>query len=460
MEKVLPKGWEVVKSYLISDITDYVANGSFQSLSENVKTYDNEEYAILLRLKDFNNDFKHNLKYVDEKSYKFLAKSEIKEGDLFISNVGNPGICHLVPNLGRPVTLGPNGIRLRVSTYGDISFIKYYLESPQGKNEINEITTGTAQLKFNKTDFRNLLFPLPPLPEQKRIALKLDKLFAQHEKIKKALDRIPQLLKIFRQRVLTHAVTGKLTKQWLKGRSLDVKFGLTNTGFRPWKFSTPSRWKVVAFGDVAEVKSNLVDPNNFSDYFLIAPDNIEANTGKLINTPLVSEVNPKSGKHLFNKGVIIYSKIRPYLNKLIIADFYGLCSADMYPIDNTVHTEIKYLYYYMLSNEFLSYSTTAGERSVLPKINQKGLNEIPFPLPALEEQQEIVRRVESLFAKADAIEVRYQTLKAKVDTLPQTILHKAFKGELVPQLPTDGDAKDLLAEIMALKKDAKKKGKA
>src|SRR5690606_12104685 len=124
---------------------------------------------------------------------------------------------------------------------------------------------------------------------------------------------------------------------------------------------------------------------------------------------------------------------------------------------NTSNTDIKFIFYYMLSNEFLAYSTTAGERSVLPKINQKGINEIPFPLPTLTEQQEIVRRVESLFAKADAIEERYNILKEKIEHLPQAILHKAFKGQLVPQLPTDGDAKDLLAEIMALKKEAKGK---
>ena len=78
-----------------------------------------------------------------------------------------------------------------------------------------------------------------------------------------------------------------------------------------------------------------------------------------------------------------------------------------------------------------------------------------IPIPSLQEQREIVRRVESLFAKADTIEARYLTLKAKIDSLPQSILHKAFKGELVPQLPTDGDAKDLLAEIMALKEEVK-----
>src|SRR5690606_38025985 len=88
-------------------------------------------------------------------------------------------------------------------------------------------------------------------------------------------------------------------------------------------------------------------------------------------------------------------------------------------------------------------------------INAKKLAELEISLPPLQEQQEIVRRVECLFAKADTIEARYLTLKAKIDSLPQSILHKAFKGELVPQLPTDGDAKDLLAEIMALKEEVK-----
>ena len=69
----------------------------------------------------------------------------------------------------------------------------------------------------------------------------------------------------------------------------------------------------------------------------------------------------------------------------------------------------------------------------------------------VEEQQEIVSRVESLFAKADAIEKQYETLKVKIDSLPQAILHKAFKGELTEQLDTDGDARELLKQIQELK---------
>jgi type I restriction enzyme S subunit len=84
-------------------------------------------------------------------------------------------------------------------------------------------------------------------------------------------------------------------------------------------------------------------------------------------------------------------------------------------------------------------------------------------LPSLKEQQEIVSRVESLFAKADAIEKQYETLKSKIESLPQAILHKAFKGELTEQLDTDGDARELLREIEGLKRvqqDKSKKGKS
>ena len=89
--------------------------------------------------------------------------------------------------------------------------------------------------------------------------------------------------------------------------------------------------------------------------------------------------------------------------------------------------------------------------------NTKKLQETFLPLPSISEQQEIVSRVESLFAKADAIEEKYKNLKTKIETLPQTILHKAFKGELSEQLETDGDARDLLDEIVALKNGGKAK---
>ncbi|GAK95514.1 type I restriction-modification system [Nonlabens tegetincola] len=282
---------------------------------------------------------------------------------------------------------------------------------------------------------------------------------AKHAAIQQAMERIPQLLKDFRQQVLTQAVTGKLTEEWRVGKELEEwEETKERKKHREWDLNLPLKWKLLPFYSVANIDANLVDPNKYLDFVLVAPNNIEKATGQLLEKVLTREIKPKSDKHFFKAGSIVYSKIRPYLSKLILADFDGLCSADMYPISAEI--DIHYLFQYMKSDEFLNFATTAGERSVLPKINQKGLNQIPVPVPPLEEQQEIFRRVESLFEKATAIEQRYEQLKSQIDTLPQAILHKAFKGELVPQLDSDGSAVELLEEIEEMKAKSKPKSKS
>jgi len=92
-------------------------------------------------------------------------------------------------------------------------------------------------------------------------------------------------------------------------------------------------------------------------------------------------------------------------------------------------------------------------------INATQLKTLAVLLPTLTEQQEIVRRVESLFAKADQIETSYQKLKIKIEQLPQALLAKAFRGELVEQLPTDGDARELLEQIKLAKAGLEKGGR-
>ena len=116
-----------------------------------------------------------------------------------------------------------------------------------------------------------------------------------------------------------------------------------------------------------------------------------------------------------------------------------------------------FLRFVLVSPIFIKYAEENATGTTIKNLGLKAIRNYEVHLPIIEEQTEIVSRVESLFSKIDAIELRCQKLKEKIDQFPQTILHKAFKGELVPQLPTDGDAKDLLKEILALKKEGKKK---
>ena len=295
---------------------------------------------------------------------------------------------------------------------------------------VNSKGRGVGIPHVDPTFFWDMEVPIPSPKEQKQIAEKLDKFFDQIETIKEASNKIPELLKNFRQQVLTYAVTGKLTERWRIENEIGNEFvAIEADKHRDYNYNIPDTWKLLSFSNVVSIESNLVNPNDYKDYPLIAPDNIESMTGRILSKPTVAEIAPKSSKHYFTKDSLVYSKIRPYLSKIAYVDFDGLCSADMYPLKTKLN--IFYLYYYMLSSEFLSFATTAGERIVLPKINQKSLNIIPVPVPSLKEQEEIAKRVQTLFDILDDVERRYNTLCEKLDKLPQALLCKAFKGELV-----------------------------
>jgi len=326
--------------------------------------------------------------------------------------------------------------------------------------------TGTTRLKLTQGKLREIPIKLPPLNEQKRIVAKLDAIMPRIEAVKERLDKVPTILKRFRQSVLTAAVTGRLTEKWREEHPevesaellLEKIKNRKQIEIKEYPYVLPDEWLVCGFYDVAIVKSNLVNPENYQNYPHIAPDSIERETGKLLPYNSIKEDKVTSSKHLFKSGHIIYSKIRPYLSKVILVNFEGLCSADMYPIE--VKIDSKYLLYNMLGGTFLNFASTAGTRSVLPKINQEELGQIPIPLPPLEEQKEIVRQVDKLFALADKVEARYQKAKNRVDKLSRSVLAKAFRGELVPQDPNDEPAEKLLERILEekTKMDAELKG--
>lgn len=167
-------------------VTDYVANGSFKSLKDNVNYVENG-YAALIRLVDYRNNFKNSLQYIDKKSYDFLSKTKLYGGEIVISNVGaNAGTIFRVPKLGIPMSLGPNTITINTSEKITNDYYYYYFQSHNGQNLIHSIISGSAQPKFNKTDFKNLSVPYPSIKEQKEtvdILNALDKKIELNSKI-------------------------------------------------------------------------------------------------------------------------------------------------------------------------------------------------------------------------------------------------------------------------------------
>ena len=268
--------------------------------------------------------------------------------------------------------------------------------------KITENGRGSTIPYIRKGDITDISVALPSPSEQTLIAEKLDTLLAQVESTKARLEQIPQILKRFRQAVLTFAMNGELTKEWRSQNNNPAFFPAEKNSLKQFRNkelpSIPNNWSWMRFDQVADIASK---------------DGVT------------------SAKHEFYTGQIIYSKIRPYLCKVTIATFDGMCSADMYPINSKIDTH--FLFRWMLTNTFTDWASNAESRTVLPKINQKDLSEIPVPTPPLPEQHEIVRRVEQLFAYADTIEKQVNNALARVNNLTQSILAKAFRGELTAQ---------------------------
>ena len=341
--------------------------------------------------------------------------------------------------------------------------------------------------------------PLPPLPEQQRIVTKLDTLFGQLDRIKASMERIPQLLKDFRQKVLTQAVTGKLTEEWREGRELEeineyeseryllqkeaaykkgqksfkykeavtIEFGGRTKGIDDL-FELPEKWKWVS---IDQVVWNVSDGPHFSPKYVEKDKGIRFISGRNISYrgidfsdakfvsiedhyEFIKRGAPEEGDVLLTKGGT--TGIACVVDK--DTNFsYWVHVALLKPIRKIILPN--YLRDALTSSLLYNQSQALTHGVGNQDLGLTRMIYMALPLPPLEEQQEIVRRVESLFAKADRIEASYQKLKAKLEQLPQALLAKAFRGELVEQLPTDGDARDLLEQIKKLKEEGESKAK-
>ncbi|KRM05046.1 restriction endonuclease subunit S [Lactobacillus kitasatonis] len=182
----IPDSWEWIRlGDYAEKITDEVASGSFAAIRDNVRKYKTENYAIMVKTADFANHFSKNLTYTDEHGYNFLNNSNLFGGELILSNIGSIGKCFIVPKLNRPMTLAPNSIMTKLIDPKLNKFLYYFIKSPIGNFELLQIASGTTMKKFNKTNLKGILIPIPPLNEQKRIVFEIEKIVNSIDKLSK-----------------------------------------------------------------------------------------------------------------------------------------------------------------------------------------------------------------------------------------------------------------------------------
>ena len=183
-------------------------------------------------------------------------------------------------------------------------------------------------------------------------------------------------------------------------------------------------WQIVGFKECADIDTNMIhDFEGYEDYPHIGIDSIEKETGNLVGYRTVAEDGIISGKYLFTPAHIIYSKIRPNLNKVAMPEFTGLCSADAYPIlvkEGVCNRE--YFGYTLRSNYFLDYILAFSNRTNLPKVNKNQVEGFTLPLPPIDLQNQFAAFVQRI----DKSKVVVQKALDEAQILFDSLMQKYF----------------------------------
>lgn len=183
----------------------------------------------------------------------------------------------------------------------------------------------------------------------------------------------------------------------------------------------PDGWKLVKFKKVAEIDNRTISPDEMKGKFqnYIGLENIESNTGQLVNFSETLGDDIKSNKFQFTEEHILYGKLRPYLNKVYLPDFAGVCSTDIIPIKPDSDLLIReFLGYFLRTPEFVSTINTKATGANLPRVSPNALLDVYIPLPPLDTQRKIV----AILDKAEAT----QRLRAEADALMQQLLQSVY----------------------------------
>ncbi|MCG3746037.1 restriction endonuclease subunit S [Vibrio cincinnatiensis] len=455
----LPKGWVATQIALIAKVESGVG---FPKKYQGLDFVDIPVYKVGDISRSVQNQEKSLVRssnYVDEKTRIAMKAKIYPEGSTLFAKIGE------ALKLNRRGFVGKEGIAdnnvmgvIPDTQLISAKFIFYFLKTV----DLSEFSRSSTVPSIRKGDVENLVLCLAPLAEQKRIVAKLDEVLAQVDTIKARLDRIPAILKRFRQSVLAAAVLGKLTEEW-RGRSDDSN---------PNNKLIPSSWEIRAAKDICVTVQSGSTPQN--DPFNQNGTIPFLKVYNIVNQQIDFDYKPQFITHEthINKlkrsvaypGDILMNIVGPPLGKVaILTKQYPEWNLNQAITLFRVNEDIllnRYLYFVLCEGELV--------RAVMPEtkgsvgqvnISLSQCRDSLIPLPPKEEQTEIVRLVDQYFAFADTIEAQVKKAQARVDNLTQSILAKAFRGELVAQDPNDEPADKLLERIAQARSEAEQLAK-
>jgi len=411
-QKNIPHGWELKA---LGDLGEFKTGGVDKKIKSNEKPIKLVNYMDVYRNK-----------FIDS-SIAFMEVTA-NDGEIKTSQV-EIGDMLFTPSSETPDDIGHSAViieylpgtlfsyhlaRLRFNKiYNnkiDLSFRAYFCNSMFVLKQFEKMSVGATRYTISKGKFESIQVLIPKsISEQQKIAEILGAVDEDIAKTQDVIEATEKLKKGLMQQLFTRGIG-------------HAKFKKTKLG------EIPEEWEIVKFGEVATIINGQVDPkqDQYKNMILVAPNHIESNSGRIIERESAEDQGAISGKYFVDKGDIIYSKIRPYLNKVALAVEQCLCSADMYPIKGTDRLDNVFLFYILLSKNFTDFANSNSARTGIPKINREELCSYEFVLPLVGEQQKIAEIISTV---DDKISIN-KKLKNKLTLLKKGLMQDLLSGKV------------------------------
>jgi|GEM_PF-300755 len=444
MENNLPKGWEEVE---LSFLVDY-KKGKKPKRMESKPFNDPLVYLDIRAIEKKNDEI-----FVDAETSNATHEDEL----VIVWDGARAGWV----GKSRKGALGSTLMGLKPKI--DRDYLYRFIQTQFDHIQTNHRGTGIPHV--DPDIFWNIKVPVAPENEQQRIIAKLDELMEKIDRSRARLERIPKILKRFRQSILSAAVTGTLTKKWRNSNSpnesaLDYINRIRASG-NPIDLTSegiPDTWINVQFGQVFEIVRGSSprpkgDPRYFSNkktaYHWIMLSDFTDNTKNNVLTTTneyLTEDGSKYGRYVNQNDILVGVSGVYGVGRTCLLDIEGYIYDGIMAIKRVNDASLRSFFNYFMQLQRLKLMDVATGTS-WPNINTDILKKYICPIPPPNEQAEIIRHVELLLTVADKIEARYEKAREHLDRLPQSLLAKAFRGDLVAQDENDEPARALLERI-------------
>ena len=290
-------------------------------------------------------------------------------------------------------------------------YLFYFLLSY--KEEFVKMGGGGAQPNISKEKIISTLIPVPPIAEQNRIADEIERLIAFIETIDLNQGRLEQSLKLCKERILDMALSGKLIPQDQDDepaiellRKINPSFAPTdNRHYENTPFELPKTWLWVTLSDISNYGecANVSVDKISNESWVLELEDIEKDSGRLLQRMRKSDRTINGVRHSFQKGDVLYSKLRTYLNKVLVADQDGYCTTEIIPITCVQGIVPEYLCHVLRSKYYVDYTISLGYGVKMPRLGTGDALKSMIPVPPYEEQRRIVKSVNEIYHKLEQI---------------------------------------------------------